>query len=122
MRVEVGQQGVQPARVHVVDQHPHARAALRGGQQFAGQQSAGEVVVPHVVLHVDAARRQRGGAHAQREGVLGADHEAVGGFAGAQAEAVDRLGQRAAGRGRQRGARLAARQGRGGAGGQQQCR
>ena len=55
MRVERSDRFVQAARVVVVEQEPHAHAALRRLPQGFAEQAAGRVGVPDVVLHVEAA-------------------------------------------------------------------
>ena len=49
--------GVLAARVDIVEQHAHAHAAIGRAQQFAHQQASRYVVVPDVVLQVEAAAR-----------------------------------------------------------------
>jgi hypothetical protein len=55
MGVQSGQREVVGAGVHVVQQQAHAHAAVGRAHQFARQHPAGQVVVPDVVLHVEAA-------------------------------------------------------------------
>jgi hypothetical protein len=55
LRVECGERFVQPARVVVVEQQPHADAASRGSTKCIEQEFAREVGLPDVVLHVEAA-------------------------------------------------------------------
>ena len=63
---ECGQLGVEPRGANVVEQQTHANAALCGGEQFAEQQRARDVVAPDVVLNVQCpvcgTRQQRAGS------------------------------------------------------------
>src|SRR5690606_29947399 len=56
-RIERRQHGVGSLRIDVVEQQPHANAAIRGLQGFVGQQTTGQIVLPNVVLQVEAASR-----------------------------------------------------------------
>jgi len=58
MRVEHGDDRVQPLDAVVVDQQPHAHAALGGVPELLEQQEPGDVGVPDVVLHVEGALRR----------------------------------------------------------------
>ena len=55
LRVERGERFVEAAGVVVVEQQPHPDAAIGGAAQCVEQQRAREVVVPDVVLHIEAA-------------------------------------------------------------------
>ena len=101
MRVDVGQRRIEAACIEVVDQHPYTHTAVGRSQQLTGQEPPGEVVVPHVVLHVEAARGQGRGPHAQCKGVLGAGNEPVRAGIRREGEPDDRSVQRAVAGGRQ---------------------
>ena len=60
------------AGIDVVDEHANLHAALRRAQNFGGDQLAGEIVVPDVVLDVERAlcARGRGGAVTEGHRVL----------------------------------------------------
>ena len=55
MRVERGEGGVQPRGGVVVEQQPDADAPVGGGAELVEQEAARQVVVPDVILGIDAA-------------------------------------------------------------------
>lgn len=69
MRVECRQQVVEAIGVVVVEQQTHPHAAIGRAQQGLQQQGAGIVVVPDVVLRVDALLGRIGELDARRERV-----------------------------------------------------
>ncbi len=58
VRVENGEDRVQPLDAVVVEQHPHAHAALGGIPELLEQEEPGDVGMPDVVLHVERALRR----------------------------------------------------------------
>ena len=73
VRVQRQQRRVEPLGIDVVEQQAHAHATLGRGVHLARQQVADQVVVPHVVLQVQAAPGQacRGGARGERVQAVG---------------------------------------------------
>jgi hypothetical protein len=82
--IERREQTVHPRGVVVIEQQPHTHTAIRGATQRIEQQAAGEIVVPDVVLQVEAAGRGIDERDARGEGV------------GAIAKGVDAVARRAA--------------------------
>ena len=102
--IQRGQVRILAVRGHVVQQQAHAHAAVGRAQHLVAQQVAGEVVVPDVVLQVQAAPRGAcaGGTHGEGVQVVGQQrHAAAPGMRAQQGRdgAVERGG---IGRGRQR--------------------
>ncbi|MNV51205.1 hypothetical protein D3C71_1432460 [compost metagenome] len=94
MLVERHHQGILVLGVHVIEQDPHAHAALCRLVQRLGHEVADQVVVPDVVLQVQAAPgmlgdHRAGGIGIQAVGEEG--HAALAGMLGLQADqfAVD---------------------------------
>ena len=58
VRVDDGEDRVQPLDAVVVEQHPHAHAALGGIPELLEQEEPGGVGMPDVVLHVERALRR----------------------------------------------------------------
>ena len=71
IRMGIDQQQMLVVRVctEIVDQQAHAHAAIGCAKQMFQQQAAGDVVVPDVVLHVQAALRGLGQHEACDEGI-----------------------------------------------------
>ena len=60
MAVERQIGGIEAETVDVVEQQPHPNAASGGGDDLADQQPPGKVVLPVIVLQVEAAAGQPG--------------------------------------------------------------
>ncbi|MNI43362.1 hypothetical protein D3C73_976880 [compost metagenome] len=71
VRIERGKHLVQTGRAVVVQQQAHAHAPVGGFVQRFQQHGAGHVVVPDVVLHIQAALGRARQHHAGGKGVMG---------------------------------------------------
>ena len=54
--VESAESGIAPAGVDVVEQQANLHPAIGGGEDVVGEQGAGRVVVPEVVLQIEFPR------------------------------------------------------------------
>ena len=59
MRIKRGDRGIETRRVGIVEQQPHAHAAIGGVPQLLQQKIADLVAMPDVVLGIDGALRSR---------------------------------------------------------------
>ena len=70
MRVECGQRRVEPGRIGVIEQEPHAHAALRRLPQRFEQQTSDLIVMPDEVLRIERLLRRLSQQHTGRERVV----------------------------------------------------
>ncbi len=107
VRVERCDAVVEAARVVVVEQQPHAHAALRRLPQRFAQQAAGDVAAEDVVLHVEAALGGARQHHARGKGVAAVRERMDAGLAAVRGHRrrehapearIGRVGERARGR------------------------
>ncbi len=84
MRVERREVGVAILEVDVVDQDAHAHAAVGGAKQVSGEEQAGGIRIPLVVLHVETSFGQVRQHDARRERFAPAPDDREPGLAGVQ--------------------------------------
>ena len=67
MRGECGEAGILGARIHVVDKQSDPDSAIGSVDQLLRQEQAGQIGVPDIGLHVEAAHGAAGSVRAYRE-------------------------------------------------------
>jgi hypothetical protein len=99
MRVERRDRVVEPARAVVVEQQPHAHAALGRAPQGFAQKRAGDIGAPDLVLHVEAAVSGLGKHHPRGECVARARERMDRALAGVRGKRRRQRAAKARGRG-----------------------
>ena len=87
--------GIATPGVDVVEQQPDAHAPVGGGNHLPRQKTAGQIVLPVVVLQVEAALGPARGGCPQREGFDIVGHEPQPGLAVSGAQSAERRPGRA---------------------------